>query len=215
MSRTVRVISIIRFTLALIIFTSCQKKQFNNLDDISQFLSDPTNGLTRQKSINGFDLNVKYIPAEFLALKDISKSGTVQEYDSLILEYQKGIYFILNISPSEHKGRGDVMLEGISSYPEYHERFVNLSFHASEMITLSCHSYIEPIQPILSTVIHSYGLTENRQIMFAFENSQDFNQCETVLIEFDDKEFGTGISNYSFSWNDIENFPSSRVNPKL
>lgn len=205
--------SIITLMLIALGMLSCEnKKPFDNVAEITAFLIEDDNGLSKSKEANGYKITLTYLPSEFLAFKDVQETQyNSLLFDSIVNSYQGGLYFLMDISPDEKSRTGDVMLQDVYSREEYKSRFVNLTFNAEAMITLACPGDEVSYFPVLTSIEHSYGLSDNRQMLIAFEKIESITNCSSITIEFDDNEFETGINKFSFSWNELKAFPKERV----
>src|SRR4051812_31128095 len=87
-----------------------------------RWINDPENGLVQSKKANDLTITVKYLPAAFLAYKELKNTPGAgkREMDSLLNYYQHSRTFLMTIKPSTTtEASGDVIYLGIGNYQEY------------------------------------------------------------------------------------------------
>jgi len=187
-----------------------------NVSDAESYFIEHMNQQAVRHTANGYELEVKPMPSQYLALRETKVSGilTQASYDSAHASYGQARYFLLTIKPQHGVRQGDIMMHDVQDYQAYQERFLDLSFQLSDRLTMEFEGGALP--PVLTNTEHGYGLTEHRSAMVAFAPSSDAEyQAITngpVTLVFDDRIFKTGISRFPFAAAADNVFPLVRIN---
>lgn len=187
------------------------------VDDFTQWMGDPQNGISKGKYVNGLHISLKYLPPDYLVYSDLKKNlhtdkqfvPTTVGVDSLRRLYALSLTFLLSIGPDERGGAGaDVMLRDITSYPDFVNRAMTLNFEMEKFISLRLGSDIYP--PILTNLENTYGLSAARNIVLVFPRPTQHSTAkrEDYEIVWNDMLYTTGIHHFLFSSRDIESIPT-------
>ncbi|MGB0522467.1 MAG: hypothetical protein ACPGJS_05880 [Flammeovirgaceae bacterium] len=203
---------VIAFLLCLLI--GC-RHTIGSAADFQQWLSQEENGLIQQKKSNNLALTAKYLPPQYLALRDLSafEHPSKAVYDSLLETYTHSLTFLLTISPNKTKqAAGDIMYRGIKDYLAYKERVSQLNFGIKKYIRL--HTKNKTFKPVLAAFDNTYSLVEHRSVYLVFtedELESGFLDGEELDLVFNDEIFQTGINHFKFKREDILNIPSIKI----
>jgi len=192
---------------------SCDNSgKINNIEEYLVWLNDQNNGLVKTKYVNGLELTIKYLPAEYLAFQDLKNemSFTENNKDSLVKFYEKSMTFLMSIGPDERKQQGgDIMFQGVRNYKEYSKRVYTMNFDMEQFITLKTDK--REFCPVLSNLENVYGLAAKRNIIFVFvpskNNPKDLLGTEKYDFVYEDELFGLGTNHFVFYKRDINNLP--------
>lgn len=184
---------------------SCENKKIKDKASFYKYLDDPENGLCISKQVNQVQLKAKYLPAEYLAYKDFENHNQSVDLDSIIESYSHQVTIMLSIGPSQEEGK-DIMIKGIYGYKDFKERLYSLNFEIEAHIKLK--TFEETYRPVLSSFERLYGLKTGRDILFVFTPEVKTEEAlftdETLVFEYDDKDFGTGLTHFKFKRKDID-----------
>ena len=196
----------IQLLLLLILMSSCSKKEIKDIPSFGEWINQTENGLIRIKKINNLKLSVKYLPPEYLALREVSEvhNSTRIMYDSLLKLYKKNSTFILNISPEGANGNKDVMYAGVNNYKEYKQRVFDLNFDFSSYVFININDKLYPAK--LSNLENTYSISNDRNFYLVFSDSI-LNTGNDIDFVFDDEIFNTGISHFEFQAKDLKKIP--------
>ena len=194
-----------------VLLSGCGKgPEFHSIEDYLHWLSDPDNGLVKTRSVNGIELKVTYLPAEYMAYTELKEQEQISRLalDSLISYYKSGLYFLLKIGPDEEAGaQGDIMFNGLQSYAEYAERARAMNFDLDQHVWLK--SGTQELHPVLSTLENTYGLQEYRNILFAFTpEAGEETISERMEFIYEDELFGLGTNYFVFNKSTLEKIPT-------
>src|SRR4051812_46545175 len=111
-----------RFSVTLFILAclaiACQS-EINDMTSLYKWINNPENGLVKTKQVDGIKLTVKYLPAEFLALKETKEEkGNRKCYDSLLNFYKKSHTFLLSIASKENENTNDPMYKDLNDFSD-------------------------------------------------------------------------------------------------
>ena len=197
----------------VLLFAGCETK----FDDMSQFLqwaNEPDNGLVKERTINGYKIRIKYLPAEYLVSQELSYQTTYSqnEIDSLYSYYSNSRTFLLSIShPTESAAEPDMLISSSNDYADYAGKYLALSFGLQSYIYINGDEKTYP--PVLATMEQTTSVNAGRNFFIVFadvdETDELFNE-DILDIVFDDEIFNTGISHYRFTKKDIDNLPDFR-----
>jgi len=198
------------FTTGLVLWSCNREKQLLTANDYLAWMDDEANGLVRAHHVNGMEVRVKYLPAEYLVHRELGVSSTRQQRDSLLKLYESSLSFLMTLGPDAAKGeRGDVMQRGLQKYSEYAERVHTMNFDLEQLVRVEGNGI--SVRPVLSAMENTYGLQESRSIIFAFalEPAQR-TQLLSGDIDFiyEDELFELGILHFAFNQKDLQQLPA-------
>jgi hypothetical protein len=174
------------------------------------WINDPDNGMVKTKTVEGIKLTVKYLPPEFLALKEAKEDRAGrQTYDSLLTQYKGSHTFLLSIASSENEVDNDPMYQGLDDYSDYKRRALTMNFDMNEYVSIKTST--REYRPVLTSMENTYSLKGQRNIYMVFTD----NATETELMKeheldfvFNDEIFQTGVNHFIFNQNDLGGMPA-------
>jgi hypothetical protein len=175
-----------------------------------QWLNDPDNGLIKTKVINGVEIELKFLPPEFLTYREVKRLNNYnkQYIDSLLNLYQNSYSFLLKIGPEDGVDGEDIMLKGVGSMEEFKSRAQMMNFEMQEYVSLKAEG--KKYKPVLSTMENVYGMHSHRNIYLVFtpnDENKSLLKAEKLDVSFNDELFETGISHFVFKKKYISNIP--------
>ena len=199
--------------LLTLFFFGCNKMTITEFKEYSSVVNNVKNGLVISKNINDLIITAKYMPPEYSAYIEYSKSKnpTSRLKDSLISYYSNSYTFLLTIAVNEDKNnsKGDLLMGGVDTYEEYKSRLIDLTFNLGDYIDLQVGSNV--YEPVLSTMVNDFGLTTKKQfyIVYAkqYKNLPEISNAKQLDLIFYDEIFNTGKSHFVFSKEEIDNIP--------
>ncbi|HBS88496.1 MAG TPA: hypothetical protein DEA97_18195 [Bacteroidales bacterium] len=190
-----------------LLFFSCQKtlEDFSDLKDLFAYLENPENGLAKEKTINNVRVKVKYLPSEYMMIKDnpgvLSDNKTV---DSLMEGYNRNLYLLVSFEPATEQ-TGDVVYEGLSDYREYSQRMNNLNFKMDGQFFINDGKTKH--YAVSAGFENVYSLKDSRELLLIFRNRDMFMELDRIDLVYEDNVFETGINHYVFMVQDIKKLP--------
>lgn len=198
---------------ALLVISGCGKQSVRTEGEYLKWLENEENGVVKTKYVNGLEIKIKYLPAEYLAYQEMSKETSVTKgkIDSVINLYKNGMTFLMTIGPDERNGKtgGDVMYRSVTSYSEYAQRVFTMNFDMEPLIEL--HAGANNYKSVLSSMENIYSLSPKRNILFVFAplDKQDKSLITSATMDFvyDDQLFDLGTNHFLFNRNAINSVP--------
>jgi hypothetical protein len=193
--------------------TSCQG-DIRDMKSLYHWINDPEHGMIKSKNVNGLTITVKYLPAEFLALKEaksIQPTG-MKVYDSLLGAYKKSHTFLLSFGYEDNK-TDDPMYNGLKDFSEFKQRAATLNFDMNELISIRTEH--DEFRPVLASMENTYGLKSQRDIYLVFTDESPANALqkdEALDFVFRDEIFQTGINHFVFQQDDLTGLPAINFN---
>lgn len=186
-------------------------KEIESMKSFYGWINDPDNGLVKTRTIEGIRLTVKYLPAEFLALRDAMEETDYSShvYDSLLGIYRTSHTFLLSIASEKDEHNVDPMYKGLESLPEYKERALTMNFNMDSYVSIRTPS--EEYRPVLTSMENTYSLKAQRNIYIVFtDDSEENNLMKEQELDFifNDEIFQTGINHFVFRQKDLANTPT-------
>ncbi len=195
------------------LLSGCEKR-FDNLKSIYQWINDPGNGLVKTKNVEGIKLTVKYLPAEFLALKEAKEESVynAKTYDSLFNLYKSSHTFLLSIASVENENSNDPMYKDLEDFPEYKKRAKTMNFDMQSYLTLRTST--EEFKPTLAIMENTYSLKGQRNIYVVFTDQSPKDEMKEDAFDFvfNDEIFQTGQNHFIFEKSDITGMPAINSN---
>lgn len=196
-------------TIITMLGGACQHK-IDNKEKLLQWINQPEHGLVISKSINGFQLTAKYLPSDYLVLKELGNQDfTASHFQQLKEEYQHSKTFLLTIAPDQEEQRNTVMFHQVVSRADYQQRVRDLNFRIGDFLSLTTKS--KELKPVLHHMENTYELAEHRSIYLVFADDE-LQKDEDWVLKFDDRLFGTGISRFLFHHQDLAKIPDIHIN---
>ncbi len=186
---------------------SCSQSSISDFGKYVKYLSNPKNGLVKEKSVAGISMKVKYLPNDYQVYNDAfktSESIDQKVFNDIKDNYSNSTTFVLTLGPDEEH-KFDITRVDLADYDEYAERIERMNFNFGEFISLEVDG-IE-IQPTLTQMESLYGLKKTRDIVVVF-NKEDIQPNADIKFVFKDKMFNTGINKFKFDKNDIAAIPT-------
>lgn len=197
--------------IVFLLLGSCGKQKITNRKDFFRWINDEENHLVVVKKVSPVVLSVKYLPPEYLSIKEMGGKFDKRLYDSLMVKYSQSRTFLLTIGlqPSEGKQPvGDIMYFNISDQEQFNRRLENLTFNFCQYIKLNTAK--NTYSPVLHVFENTYGISPDRTIYLVFGRKSgvdDLLTSDRYDLIFDDQIFLTGISYFAFSRNVIDKIP--------
>jgi hypothetical protein len=185
-------------------FAACSSNECLSPIDLTRFVADPENNLTKRREVAGLEIQVSLRPTDLIISRELRNEQSDERVKLLREKYDQYYYFIVSFST---QGR-----EALQANTTNYSSLVDaMSFRMNEFISLAGSN--DPISPVDFIIDRTYGMSNATNIMVVF-NKKDLSGSVDE-IEFNIKEFGLGLGNQSFQFDkrDFENIP--KVNFQL
>jgi len=186
-------IKIINLLVICVLLGSCASNTFSPRE-FMRFVNDDGNGLVKRKAAGWLDVEVKFLPPEWLAYKDDLPSS--EKYDNTAL-------FSLKLKPNQDIA--DPLKAMSLDYADFKEKVEIVSFYMDQYIYFKKEN--ETIKPNLVRLETLNGPTNEITFLCSFEKDQltskDKKDYELIMY-FDGIELGCGITKFSFDASDLD-----------
>lgn len=199
------------FLFCLHLFSCSFFDRKKEIKEYLEWVKEENHGLVKTKYVNGLELRVRFLPAEYLAYQELQsdKKYTETKRDSLIASYSGSLTFLVSIATDEReKPVGDVMFLDLENMQGYKERMQAMNFDMNEVVELAVGD--QTYKPVLTNMQNTYGLSNGRSITCVFapgKNIEEFKKEENIDLIWDDELFGSGRNHFVFNSKDFWSLP--------
>jgi len=189
--------------LCLLLGIACQRNSITP-KEFKQWVENPENGLLASKDIGKCIVQLQYAPAEYLALRELYRTGTVS--DSLFsAECEKKRSMLTFIWKISHKyDSGNILYSDLFRGIDYQELVHYFSFGIEKDIKL--HNGDKTIPVILHHFERSYGLSPHVTMITAFD-ATGIDLSQNIQIVLEGQAVNLGIVKITFSSDDLQKIP--------
>jgi hypothetical protein len=186
------------FISAAMIFTfpSCGKQTLGP-EAYLKWVSDPANGMVKEKELDPFRLELRYMPTGLRTLRE-QRDGieSTEEMDDL-LEFQ--------LQLGSMNGT-EFLRTGISDMQEYHARIEYYLSHVQGDLRLVIAN--DTLDCVLHHFERTYGVAPYNTLMVAFEGQEP--TASDMEFIYDDRVLGIGRTKFTIASRDIAHIPNLR-----
>ncbi|UII80108.1 hypothetical protein [Flagellimonas sp. CMM7] len=171
-----------------------------------QWLDNPSNGLIKKASANGFSLSLKYLPSEYLAYIEMKKGNDGRSQQDFLDDFKDSMSLLFSI---EHNAHGiDATNYDVQNMVGYKQRINDLNFELKRHLFVKGQDG-EKISPVLTTFENNYEVGGKKTFYIVFTNTNvDEEENKSIDIVFEDPFLDTGISHFVFKKKNIEEIPT-------
>ncbi|MCG8327773.1 MAG: hypothetical protein MI974_08820 [Chitinophagales bacterium] len=176
---------------------SCVKQY--TVTELLSWLNDESNGLVFNKRVGDLVVRINYMPQSYINLRNYTDNSSEEGH--------RVHSFLVTLSPII-EGR-DIMLRGIGSVEEYRQRILEMNFELASCFELKFSK--QKMAPVLAILENSHDLSNARRFWVQFiDEAVDSSLAddEAITLTFTDNIFWTGIHDFRFMIDDINNIPS-------
>ncbi|MCP4458676.1 MAG: hypothetical protein GY816_11725 [Cytophagales bacterium] len=169
--------------------------------ELTEFVNDPSNGLTKTIQAGSMQMKVTLRPNDFLVYQEVGKDGTKEDITEANERYNNYLYLMLSLSAGEKDA-----LYGLSAdQGVFSENLQVLSFRMGEHVTLTTSK--QDTIPVGDYIFNrTFGLSKSNDLMFVFNQKKI---PEEGWVSFNIGEFGmsSGRRNFRFAIDAINSVP--------
>ncbi|QLG46777.1 hypothetical protein [Costertonia aggregata] len=170
-----------------LLLSACSQKTFDDKEEMMAYISNPKNGYTIQKSVNGVDFSVAYRPTDLLVLQEVGDTANKNTWDSLKRKYEDYLYLNVSISKNDKE-----LLSNIStSRTDFGAMVSQLAFGMGEKV----HLYNEQKDTIgLLDYVYPrvYGMGGATNMLFVYPRNKKVMESNYVQFTIEDIGLSTG-----------------------
>lgn len=194
--------------LMLMFSLGCGSGGFMNTKEYFNYLSNPANGLVKEKKLNGIRMRVVYLPPEYLAFQTIDNEYHSRKYkDSVCKSFENSVTFIFTIGPGDNENF-DITRVGVYSYEEFAGRIQQMAFEIGRWMSLTIGD--EELKPSIAKIENINALERSRNFIVVFNSEKiklSNKEIKKICYTFSDELFDTGTSKFVFNLSDIKEVP--------
>ena len=183
----------IRYILLLAMSTACNTATYSP-EELEAYVIEPKNGLFKVATSGRISYEVKYLPAELVASREIESGElTIDTLQYLLDKYRKSVLFEVAISSA-----GKEILSFNRENASYGETLQSLAFGMEKNIYLITSR--DTLYPNAYMLDRTYGLGNTTKVLVAFPNLYS-SDVQMVLKEIG---VGAGTNRFHFRRCDLE-----------
>jgi len=195
------------FLLLVVGLSACNNSDLSPraYQDFIIWMQQESNGLRKIRSRDRLTMSAQYLPAQYLAHKQV-RSNATENIDSLLVAYQKSTQILFSLEPTQLPNVTGLIEHEVYSREEYAARINMLSFQMGQFFTLTVNEQV--YAPVGA---HFDGVNNQAK---ALKFTLVFNVAaatlateEKVDLRFDDPIWGMGINHFVFQPNQLKNIP--------
>lgn len=186
--------------------STSQSEVILNADDYLTYVTDPSNGLIKEKQLGDFTFRLQYLTGEMNALRELKGEPVTKESFNSKLEGLSD-YQYYNFSICKKDFQNELLMYELTSEAQYASRVEYFSFQAQRDIKL-----VEGQDTLDCELFHferSFSMNPNLTFSLGFKRNK--NRYLTKQFCFNDKIFKNGNVNISISRRDLLNVPQLKI----
>jgi hypothetical protein len=186
--------------IGIFLCSGCKQADLKNAEEMTAFLEEPSNNLTRKTMINDIEISVTYMPIDLLIYTDIGgEPADYKRISRLEQKYQGQHYFKISLS----KNNKDV-LQYLGS--DQYERLLNTFLYSMRdfvQVTTSGNQSI-PINEF--SMVRAANEGKQTELLFWFGKYRSIGN-ESINIRLREFGLGTGDQEFKFHLDDMNQAP--------
>lgn len=196
------------FVLALLLCCwGCQSRQVDSLAAYTSYLNQADNGLLQSIQKGGVKLSVKYLPAPYLAFREMSQAGIVSQVrlDSLQVGYNATYTFQLDLEATNGADLQALLHQRSSSPAQISQNLYRVHHQMDELVSLQLADTL--LRPVLFNLENAPGMNQKMSFTFVFVRpTPAIPQALRFVLE--DPIFLTGHSELVFEAHSLNELPN-------
>ena len=134
--------NLITTSIMLLGVLSCQSN-ISSLEDYSKYIANPSNGFCKESSTNLLQLEVKYLPESYWAMKE-KQQNSVNSFNEICKNYQNFLTFQVIIKPKEDskKNLKEIIHRSVLHEKDYTEQITILNYRMANFFKININEQI-------------------------------------------------------------------------
>jgi hypothetical protein len=181
-------------TLCVFLY-ACNAPEYLSEKELSTFIIDEDNGLSKSIISNDIKVTVTYRPTDLLASQELRTfpEVTAQQILDARVKYQDHYYFLVSLSRSNN----ELIIPSSQGLSSFSDLLNTISFHMADIAKLTTSG--QDTIPVADYIYNrTFGMSNSTDLLFVFEKPKTQNHRS---ISFNLDEFGVGIGKQSFEFN--------------
>lgn len=186
--------------LVPMILLSCQERATVTKRELQEYILDPQNGLIKQASRQGIDIEVLYRPTELIIAQQLDGVSDERQRSKEIEGFKGLSYFILRLS---REGK-----EIENAYAGDPQRFATIVNYLSSALARNIYlvNNGDTITALDVVYTRMFGSATATSVMAVF-NTDIKKRAGSLKFCIDDSQLGIGKNEFTFALSDIRNVP--------
>lgn len=179
----------------------CTFSAYMTPEQLTQYVLDESNGLTRSNRAGNTKITVTYHPTDLWVHQELGDfERDTSKIAALRKKYEGHLYFVVSFSTDNKEA-----LHQAENFGQYSDLVQTMSFRMPQYATLTTSS-MDTIDVADFMMNRTYGMGSSTDVLFVFNkektNGQDW-------VQFNLNEFGLGVGNQRFRFRkeDMEDVP--------
>lgn len=191
--------------LLMIIFTSCNTKEFSSADEIVSYISDEENMYSYSKTVRGVKYVLQYRPTDLMVYQELDCENS-QEIEKLRSKYRNQLYFNLSMSMDDKE-----ILSNVTDKAKFGEVVNELVFNMNNKIHII--SAQKDTLPIIDFIYpRMYGAAPATTILIVYPREEKFLKQKYLNFVIEDIGLHTGEVRFKFKTQPLINEPKLNLN---
>jgi hypothetical protein len=192
------------FFLVLLWFSACKPKTIS-LDDLKKYPMDADNGLIQKIEKGDIVLEMYYKPKELIIAQQLTGVVDAEERNKITHQFDSLDYFVLRLSR-----KGNEIENSFAGDQQQFTEVVNyLSYEIAQNFSLTCGA--DTLAVLDAVYARTFGSATATSVMAVFQSNLT-HRGEDAKVYFNDKRFGTGLSEFVFESDKIQSIPTLKYN---
>lgn len=191
--------------LTALTILACTEKRMVSEQELKDYIIDPSNGLRKQTSKNGIDIEVLYRPTELVLARQLDGLADPRERLKELNNFKDLSYFLIHLSRD-----GQEIENAYASDPD---KFVNVISHLSSKMSQNIYLVhdVDTIPALDAVYTRMFGSATATSVMAVF-NSDLKGKSGVLKFLLEDTELGLGQNKFEFDLSDIKAAPTLNMN---
>jgi|GEM_PF-886771 len=190
------------FAIMIVLFSCNHHRVTLGRTALRKYISDPKNGLLKEKSVNGVTVRVSYQPVGFMVCRELdgSEKDNTKKASELEKKYERNYYFLLTYSKE-----GNEAIRQLGSFSRYSEMVQVFSFEMQKYVNIT--TALNDTIPLSDYLFNqTYGLDDGNTILLSFQK-EPVHASKWIDVNIAECGLGTGNIKFSFKRDDLAAVP--------
>lgn len=193
------------FILIFLSLIACNNNRVSPKDFVN-WVDSGENGLIKEKEVNGYKIISKFIPAQYVAVKETyieNKEFDKSTYQKKLNELNSQYYIYLQISPTS--GNQSTLRSNLKDASEYYYRIEYFNFLAQNDLYLITND--DTLNCSLSNFENNFEINPFNNWQISFEKPAKPLTGDLVFM-WDDQALGIGRIRFTYNLKELNNIPT-------
>ena len=186
----------------LLTLVSCTIPEYATEDALHAYITDPSNGLSKQKEIGNITMKINYRPDDFMIWQELEGDAPdTSKTKEVFSRYEDYLYFTLQLS----SGKKDALYGTSANQQDFNEKLQTLSFRMDQYVNLTTSN--QDTIPVADFYYNRmFGMSNSADVLIIF-NQEKVKGSEWISINTKEFGFKTGRQSFRFKTKAIDQSP--------